>query len=340
MILFMKTLIICIFTFFLVACPSKSTDSGSTQVSDIDKKNEILREKQYTAPIAKVDSRFGKTLREAIYFSNSLEREALKLILKDRSLQRLTLFSVLSYIAETDSGAKKSTPSGLDCGKYEIQKQGKTLLVKKACYTPSLEVARIDEVAVDSEYRVEFLIREWASVVGLSVSLTGENVICSLKIQEKKLYRLTCENWSYLTNEDQTSSTVLKAKEFNFQRDSQKQFVIKGGFFKELVENKKIDITVPLEGKIKIFEKEIQVIDEFLDKKEVINAKKEELKKSKGEDISQDSSQGSSQDNSQEGQPENQGYQEQNQNINQEVDPSQQQPPPQVEPSTRGRRGR
>lgn len=209
---------------------------------------------------------FGKTLREAIYFSNSLEREALKLILKDSSFQKQTLFGVLSFVVETNSGAKKSTPFGLDCGQFNVRAEGKMIRVFKACVKPETEIANILTVKEDSLYEVEFLIKEWAGVVGLAVTLTGENLRCSLRIREKKLYVLNCANWSYQVQSDQVSSTVVKAREFVFQRDAKKQFVIRGGFFKELMENRKIDIVVPLEGKIKIIEKELLVIDEFANK--------------------------------------------------------------------------
>lgn len=231
------------------------------------KKNEMLHENQIKGGKNQMapDSAFSRVLREAIYFSNSLEREALKLILKDRSAQKLTLFSVLSYIVETNSGSKKSTPFGLDCGTFEVRRQAKEILIFKTCVKPEAEVVRIQEIKADERYQVRFTVREWSSVVGWAVALTGSDVKCDLRIRDKKLQSLNCENWSYQTDENQTSSTVMRAQVFFFQREAARQFVIKGGFYKELVENRKIDIVVPLEGKIKIMEKELQVIDEFAD---------------------------------------------------------------------------
>lgn len=243
---------------FIVSCTSKKADLIKIE-GEKDNSIAVIPNK---AVIEKTPQ-FNKELREAIYFSNSLEREALKLILKDSSLQKLTLFSVLSYVVETNSGAKKTTPFGLDCGKFDVSRDGKIIKIFKSCVRPYIEMVNIKILDEGGAYELEFLIKEWANVVGLSVTLTGENVRCRLGIKEKKLYSLSCDNWSYQVESDQISSTVVKAKEFLFQRDAQKQFIIKGGFFKELVENKKINIIVPLEGKIKIFEKEIKVIDDF-----------------------------------------------------------------------------
>lgn len=251
----------------------------------------------------KPNPEFSKVMREAIYFSNSLEREALKLILKDNSFQRLTLFSVLSYIAEINSGAKRSPPYGLDCGKFKVVREGKIIKVFKACVKPITEIARIQTTEEDKLFEVEFPIKEWANVVGLSVTLTGENLRCQLRIADKKLYGLRCHNWSYQTDSDQFSATVIKAKDFVFQRDAKKQFIIRGGFYKELIENKKIDILIPLEGKIKIIEKELRVIDEFANKINQESRVKHEGEEAYKKHISEESTKKISEDNSQEGRP-------------------------------------
>ena len=266
-----------------------------------------------TATVAEKPPEFPKMLREAIYFANSLEREALKLLTKDSGFQRLTLFSVLSYVVEISSGAKKSTPLGLDCGNYTVKKVGRDISILKSCSKPFAEMAHIqiiNERDQEAEYAVDFTINEWSGVLGMAVTLTGSNVRCLLNVKNARLSRMNCENWSYLISESHLSATVMKAKEFRFERDAQKQFVIKGGYFKELIENKKIDITVPLEGKIKIIEKEIRVIDEFLDKKSEEKVEKEAPAISKEdyekiikendkapttEEVSEDGSQGESQ---------------------------------------------
>jgi hypothetical protein len=272
----MKVYLILIFTMCIIACTKKNTEHDKKVI----KNTELIKSNLDLNTAAKPEPSFTKTLRESIYYSNSLEREALKLILKNPSFQKLTLFSVLSHIVETDSGVKKSTPFGLDCGKFEIQRAGKITRIFKACVKPSIEIAQILTIEVDREYQFDFMIKDWSSVVGPAVALTGSDVKCTTLIKDKKLQYFSCENWSYQTSEDQISSTVIKAKDFVFQRDAKKQFKIKGGFYKELIENKKIDISVPIEGRIKIIEKEIEVIDEFAEKKvEVKNEKKEELKK-------------------------------------------------------------
>lgn len=333
-----KRLIQILFCFISFSCTPKGSDVPKSDEQKVEKTEDITR----PAPEPK-KSIFSKTLRESIYFSNSLEREALKLILKDNSFQKNTLFSVLSYVVETNSGAKKTTPYGLDCGQFIVKPEGKFIRVIKACVKPHSEIATIRTVDDENLYEVEFLIKEWASVVGLSVTLTGENLRCSLRVKDKKLSVLNCDNWSYQTSADQFSSTVVKAREFVFNREAKKQFVIRGGFFKELVENKKVDIIVPLEGKIKIIEKELRVIDEFANKlneeSRVQREKEEEYKKhiaaEAAKKISQDGSQETSQESGQEGAKESQEASQDSSQENSEATP---QIP--VEGNSRGNRGR
>ncbi len=333
-----KRLFPLLFCFISFSCTPKGTGLPKNDEQKVEKTDQI------TQPLPELKkSIFSKTLRESIYFSNSLEREALKLILKDNSFQKNTLFSVLSYVVETNSGAKKTTPFGLDCGQFLVKPEGKYLRIIKACVKPYSEIATIRTVEDENLYEVEFLIKEWASVVGLAVTLTGDNLRCSLRVKEKKLSVLNCDNWSYQTSADQFSSTVVKAREYVFNREAKKQFVIRGGFFKELVENKKIDIMVPLEGKIRIIEKELRVIDEFANKlneeSRVQREKEEEYKKHIAAEATKKSPQEGSQDISQEsGQEGAKESQEASQDSSQENPEATPQTP--VEGDSRGNRGR
>lgn len=277
---FMKLVCLLYIIIIATACYKKdatSAESGATNVettkSSTELSDEALSVQKPKAPMGIV---FSKVFRESIYFAKSLEREALKLLIRDNPQQNQTLFSVLSYALESHSGAKKSAPFGLDCTRYDLKKSGSVISVLKLCTKPAVEVASINVDREDSEYHIKFNIHEWGRVVGASAALTGSDIKCQLKIVKEKLNLLKCENWAMQTNQEQLSATVIKTDEFVFQRNAAQQFVIRGGFYKELIKNKKIDIEVPLDGKIKIIEKEIKVIDEFeAQKNGVIDGQKE-----------------------------------------------------------------
>ena len=292
----------------------KKIDLASEKVI-IDFKNKDVLKKE----TLKKESDFSKVLREALYFSSSLEREALKLISKNNSLQKMTLFSILSYVAEIKSGVKKATPFGLDCSKFDIKRERSFIKISKLCTKPAVQVAQIKILEEDKLYDVEFFIKEWERVVGMSVTLTGDNMLCNIKIKDKKLYTLKCDNWSYQMESGRASVTVIKTNEFLFQRDAQKQFVIRGGFFKEMMENKKIDISVPLHGKIKIFEKEIKIMDQYADEVNSMDSNANASNKINSEEIGLKNEEKNEEKNDKKNENNNQDGQVANQNINQDL---------------------
>lgn len=284
-------LILCLFI-FATACHRKDV-KPEVQPDEAMKQNEL--NKISTPIITDTKPRVPKRLRESVHFAASLEREALKLLIRGNSMQKNTLFSVLSYILETSSGSKKSTPLGLDCGKYDLKFEKSAILIAKSCRKPAQDIATVMIVKEDSEYEVMFKTSEWGSVLGISAVLTGSDIKCKLRLVDEKLNVFSCENWIFQLSEDQLSSTVIKADTFLFQRNATQQFVIKGGHYKELVQNRKIDIEVPLKGKIKIIEKEIKVIDEFAAQRDaavngVVNEKKEPIEVKAVEETGENSS--------------------------------------------------
>lgn len=212
----------------------------------------------------------NKEQREAIYFAASLEKEALRILTKNQNRDDLSLFSVLSYAVEAHSGIKKMAPSRLDCTRFELKADPtnkKEILVSKICEKPPKAVVQIRQGLDSSQMTIQFYIKEWASVVGLSVSVTGADVVCDLQMKNKKLSTLDCLHWSKNLLSSDTSAEEIRLKKFSFHREALNQLDIEGGFYKDLVEHKKVSLHVPLEGKIKLIEKEIEVIDEFADKK-------------------------------------------------------------------------
>ncbi len=210
----------------------------------------------------------SKIERESIYFAASLEKEALKLLLKEPSFDGLTLFSVLSYAVEIDSGIKKMAPSLLDCSRFRFERSlniKSQLNIFKTCEKPEVLVATAALSELAPQMKITFYIKEWAQVLGLSVLTTGDNIICDIEIQNKKLQQLSCENWARSLSNSATAIEELRLKTFRFQRDDAKQFVLIGGRYKDLLERSKINIQVPLQGKITRWEKEIEIVDEFAD---------------------------------------------------------------------------
>ncbi len=215
---------------------------------------------------------FSKDFRESLHFAASLERETLRLISKNTSLEPSTLFSVLSYGFDIASGTKKMAPRGIDCSRFEIRKRAEGGLdVLKICQKPAALIATVEPSLNESHFKLVFKVKEWASVVGISVTLTNSDIICEIEIKDKKLSQLSCEKWAYFLSASDASATEVHLKTFSFHRQDDSQLKIAGGFYRDLIERKKIEITVPLQGKIKLIEKEIEVKDDFIEKPPVVD---------------------------------------------------------------------
>ncbi len=234
--------------------------------------NAVKNENPISAPAVPASKPlFSKELREGLHFAASLERESLRLISKNNSFEGTTLFSTLSYAFEIASGIKRSAPRNVDCSRFQITPGAAGILkIFKVCQKPMTLIATVTEKkpgsSNETELEVLFHIKEWASVVGMSVTLTNSDIACRIQIKEKKLQQLTCDNWAYLLSSSDASATEVHLKMFSFRRDESLQLKLQGGFYRDLIERKKIEVKVPLQGKIELIEKEIDVKDDFAEK--------------------------------------------------------------------------
>jgi hypothetical protein len=280
----MRFLIFALIVLNLSACRKKVETDKELQKVPI-QNNSVVSAKIKNTKNTEAKGVPPRALRAAIYFASSLERESLRLILKNEELQKTTLFGVLSYSLESKAGVRKNIPRDLDCAKIESVQKENAWVISKTCRLPFQEMAFINELKEKKHYEVIFNIEHWSSVLGMSAAITGSKISCSIYItDDEKLDRLSCQNWAYQVSEDKLSSTVVRADQFEFNREAQQQFVFKGGFYQELVKNKNIDLSVPMQGKIKILEKELKVIDDFSAYKDgVINEEKIEKAKNSEE---------------------------------------------------------
>ena len=147
--------------------------------------------------------------------------------------------------------------------KEAIEKIKQKINFYKTCEKPRRLMAVLAPTFDQKNLEVEFYTKEWAAVLGLAVALTNPEVKCQISLKESKLQELTCSHWSFLIEQNQMSSTEVRLQTWQFNRTAKDQFILKGGFFKDLIQSKKIEIHVPLAGQIKLIEKELEVKDDF-----------------------------------------------------------------------------
>jgi hypothetical protein len=233
-----------------------------TLKTDIPKDNKQPVPDQITVQPTKskesVEQKKMKELASVLRFSASVEREIFKIIRNNLS-PSMTQFEIISAVIDQNIGVKKKF--GLvDCKLYRIDRNLDRIQIFKQCLTPEALIASID--LKKQQATVHFNTKEWAYTVGTSVALTAKNRICDIYFTDSKLKRLSCENTQLLV--DQSADIVeLKLSEFVFDQEAKNQVQVSGGFFKNLTEHRKLKLSIPFDGKIKIIEKELKVQDDF-----------------------------------------------------------------------------
>ncbi len=230
-------------------------------LSNCTKKNDVIKPVSELAPL-KADSKELEILKEQaqiLRFAASIEREILKTIRSDFNIS-MTQFEVLSVIYDQKIGTKKNF-SNIDCKLYKTVTLGQQTEIIKQCQKPELRLALLD-FSQNNQITITFDTSEWSSVVGATVALTAPKRKCILNYENKKLKRLSCEN-SVLQMAEQNDVEELRMAEFVFDQNAADQVHVVGGFFKNLVEHRKLKLNIPFDGKIKIIEKELKVRDDF-----------------------------------------------------------------------------
>lgn len=237
----------------LLSCTKQSLESSQAKV---DTKSANLNE-NINRPDPEAETL--KKIAPHFRFAASLEREILKSIRPDFNLP-MTQFEILSTILDQRVGIKKNF-GPIDCKLYALEKNKNVFSFFKQCQNPKVLIAEIEIKSVQ-QMAVRFFIKDWANVVGQSVALTASDRICVLNIEEDKLKRLTCDN-TVMALDQSSEIQELRLKEFVFDQKAEFQVQVSGGFYKNLVEHRKLNLKIPFEGKIKIIEKELKVRDDF-----------------------------------------------------------------------------
>ena len=209
---------------------------------------------------------FAKMLAGNLKFIASLEKEVLKLILES-SAPEVNQFEVLAYGFDKFNGAKTGFLPGFGCQKIAVRAGTKKFEIYSECIKPAKKLAEISEDVVNrNKLTVVFFTPNWKVILGNAAGINPERV-CQFSIKENKVQSFDCQNTVFsprITGLD-INLYELKIRKYTFNRNQADELVIEGGQYKDLIETKKINMTVPMSGKISIIEKEIKVKDDFTD---------------------------------------------------------------------------
>lgn len=306
---------------FLFNCTKRSETQlavqGEHSVTQADLKQTV------TDPVTETLKKIAAHFR----FAASLEREIFKTIRSDLNLP-MTQFEILSTVLDQRVGIKKNF-GRVDCKLFKIDAQNALYLFFKQCQNPPVRVADI-ETKVKNQISVHFYTSEWGSVVGQSVALTAADRVCLLTIEDEKLKRMTCENTN-MALDQAMDVQELRLKEFVFDQKAEFQVQVSGGFYKNLVEHRKLSLKIPFDGKIKIIEKELKVRDDFAELNsppktgtehiEIQNIQKQPTEGVDGKKNNEEKSEKNNQETNQEGDPEDKRQEKHAEEGRKETDP-------------------
>ncbi len=246
----------------MTSCTSKKEEVSLAQIEDHDKNLTVSQ----TIVSKAVDESMVKVKNQAqvFRFLASLESEILKLIIP-ASLPPVNQFDVLSYAFDSQALIKRPSLKSYECQKIKLKVAEKKIAVVSECEKPFKTLAEID-VLTEKLYVIRFINASWASVVGISATLQAEPRECVVKLKANQPLEMECTNTTYTLNAD-SHLQDLRIKKYSYKskkenKDSN-EVAVEAAIYKDLIEIKKIKMTVPFSGQIKIIEKEIEVKDDF-----------------------------------------------------------------------------
>lgn len=246
----------------MTSCTSKKEEVSPIQLENHDKN---LTPSQ-TIVLKPVDESVVKIKNQAqvFRFLASLENEILKLIIP-ASLPSVNQFDVLSYAFDLQAQIKRPSLKSYECQKIKLKGAEKKITIVSECEKPFKTLAEID-VLTEKLYVIRFINASWSSVVGLSATLQTDPRECVVKLKANRPLEMECTNTTYTLKAD-SHLQDLRIKKYSYKskketKDSN-EVAIEAAIYKDFIEIKKIKMTVPFFGQIKIIEKEIEVKDDY-----------------------------------------------------------------------------
>ena len=216
---------------------------------------------------------------DQLKFAASLEKEVFKVILPEDQ-QRISQFEVVAYALEQYLNIKSGQLIGYECQKLNITQNGyRKFSFKSFCLKEPKTIAEIIFQSDDlSSFVVRFFTKEWQAVVGTSAQLVGGDRECTFKIASKAIEKLTCDHTVFNINQSSHDVSLqdIRIKTFEYSRTGQQEVRLVGGLYKDMIEVKKIKLTIPTVGKIKYEEKKLKIKDDFAEMQKKLLGEKNE----------------------------------------------------------------
>lgn len=276
----------CITFLFLWSCTKKELPPVKSDIA-VEPQITMLAETPggsatVTATVTFDDKAHLKMITGNLKFLGSLEKEVLKLLLEAQAPE-INQFEVLTYGFDKLTGVKTGFLPAFGCQKVAVKPSAKKFEIFSECIRPAKKLAELIE-GPKNHYSILFLTANWKVILGNAAGLNPDRV-CDFVLKDNKVQSLDCKNtvFSPKSQASDINYYELKIKKYIFNRNQTDELVVEGGQYKDLIETKKISMTVPMSGKISIIEKELKVKDDFAEMQNKLLGLEEEKKDGKEE---------------------------------------------------------
>jgi len=196
---------------------------------------------------------------------DAIYREALWVIRKERAPQAKSIFGKMQRALLTDMKQKLSNKSLFKCDVYSMKRDVMGLggipqnaEVFHKCNSKESFLPIGDwTYAKANELTVNFKGGNLSEVLGFATSILSPRIQCKLKSNDNGIIEsFNCEN--LMIDFDPAKNQVLKFTKFEFTKSARSILQIKGEVLENLDPVRKIEVEVPLEGKITVVETVLQ----------------------------------------------------------------------------------
>lgn len=191
--------------------------------------------------------------------ADQVQREAWWVISTERRPAPKSAFGKLSRAALWALDGRLTTKGLFNCESYLFKKDDKTPLgpwsgtfSEKCGKGPEKQLAVWRGTGPRSA-RVEFSPANLGEVLGLGSSIFGKPLSCEISWTENEILSvLSCPNW-----EQDRGPQIVRLETYEYRRDEGNLLKLKGKVLENLLPVRKIEASVPLEGKITVVETEL-----------------------------------------------------------------------------------
>ncbi|MNK01164.1 hypothetical protein D3C87_189590 [compost metagenome] len=199
--------------------------------------------------------------------ADSIHREAWWVIAGDRRPFGKSPFGKVQRALMSSQGLKLPNKSAFRCDRYVVKRdvlsavgypQKAEIYEKCSDKAPAKQIAdwSLEKVG---ELKVTFHTENLEEVLGLGPTIMIRRMECRFEYNDMdQLTLFNCKDWA----QERSKSQLVRLDTYEYRKDKKSLLKLRGKVYEDLSEIRKIEVDIPLEGKIKITETELYAPEE------------------------------------------------------------------------------